>query len=66
MECLGEAICSLMVLCSDFPSQELCPAPSTPCCNIYEVLFWQSMGEIIPCLFKIKLTLTFIAKPTKI
>lgn len=34
-------------------NQEMCPPPSTSCCNIYEVPFWQSMGEITPCLLKL-------------
>lgn len=37
------------------------PRACTPCYSIYEVLFWQSMREITPCLFKIELTLTFMA-----
>lgn len=66
-ECgLGRAICSLTVPCRAFPSQELCPAPSTPCYSIYEVLFCQCMEEITPCLFKIKHILTFIAIIIKI
>lgn len=34
-------------------NQEMCPPPSTSCCNIYEVPFWQSIGEITPCLLKL-------------